>query len=389
MKRYCFILTLVLGFLACGKDERGQYALNNIPPGAITSPQVQNIAGGAIISYTIPNDEDLLYVKAVYTLNNGTVMEQKASVYESSLKVTGMGRSREQTVQLIACDRSKNESAPVEVKIHPMDAPIYSIMESVKIRNDFGGILLNWENPDEAEVVLTVLTPNELNKLTAIENFYTKAKTGKGNLRGYPPVERVFGIVLRDRWGNHTDTLTGTYLPILEERLDKKKFAKWNPPGIPYQELGGWPISRMWDNLLGNPGFSWPLTATLPGSFTVDLGQTAKLSRFKVFQRATTEQLYTGGNVKKFQVWGSSHPNVNDDFATWVKLGDYHSYKPSGLPLGQYSAEDMAYAGVAGEDYNVGLDAPPVRYLRFVIEETWGGSRAMQIMELDFFGDIQ
>jgi len=394
MKKYYLLSALFLGFLySCSKDERGQYPLDGIAPGEIKSPTVENIAGGSIISYTIPNDEDLLYVKAIYKLDDGTVMEQKASAYENTLKVVGTGKSREQVVQLIAYDRSKNQSKSVEVTIHPLDAPIYDILRSVKVRNDFGGINLGWENPGEAEVVLMVLTPNTENKYVNAETFYTKAKAGQGNLRGYPSIETEFAIALRDRWGNKTDTIKGTYHPMPEVELNRSLFRRWNPAGnsIPYIDLAsqGWTIEKLWNNTTADPGYSFPLTASLPASFTLDLGQTAKFSRFKLFHRSSVNQLYSGGNIKKFQVWGSTHPNVTADFATWVKIGDYTSFKPSGLPLGQTTAEDLAFAAVTGEDFNVDFDVPPVRYLRFVIEETWGGNVAAQIMELKFFGEIK
>lgn len=394
MKKYYFLFSLILSLLySCSKEERGQYAMDGIAPGPIKSPSVENIAGGAIISYNIPNDEDLLYVKAIYKLDDGTVMEQKASSYENTLKVVGMGRSKEQVIQLIAYDRSKNQSKPVDVTIRPLDAPIYEILHSIEIRDDFGGINLVWENPGEAEVVLMVLTPNNENKLVNAETFYTKAKIGQGNLRGYPSVETEFAIALRDRWGNKTDTIKGTYYPLPEVELDRLLFRRWNPAGnsIPYMDLAsqGWTIERLWNNTTADPGYSFPLTATLPASFTFDLGQTAKFSRFKLYHRSSASQLYSGGNIKKFQVWGSNHPNVTADFDTWVKVGDYTSFKPSGLPLGQSTAEDMTFAAVSGEDFNVDFEVPPVRYLRFVIEDTWGGNVAAQIMELKFFGEIK
>jgi len=57
--------------------------------------------------------------------------------------------------------------------------------------------------------------------------------------------------------------------------------------------------------------------------------------------------------------------------------------------MGQTTAEDLQYASTDGEDFSVEFSAPPVRYLRFVVEETWGGSTAAQAIELKFFGEIK
>ena len=237
MKSKIFILLLAICFaLSCEEEERGQYPLDTIPPRQIVNPQVENIAGGAIISYTIPDDDDLLYVKVIYQLDNGTVMEQKASAYTNRIQVEGLGKSKAQTVSLVCGDRSKNESEPVEVEIHPMEAPIFEILESVNIENDFGGVFITWENPAKADVVLTVATWNEEDaKYEEVENFYTNSGTGKGNIRGLPAEEIIFAVYLRDKWGNNTDTISGTYLPLFEEALDKARFARWNPRGYRIQ----------------------------------------------------------------------------------------------------------------------------------------------------------
>ena len=224
--------------------------------------------------------------------------------------------------------------------------------------------------------------------LTA-ETLYSSATAGKANIRGYDPIEKVFAVFIKDRWGNTTDTISGTYLPIYEEKLDRKLFVRWNPTGIPYKELSGqgWNIEKIWDGLgseTGN-GYSWPQDAQWGDSWTMDLGQLAKLSRFKIYQRATNGQLYTGANIKEFDFYGSPHRNVNEDEDTWIYIGSYESLKPSGLPMGQVSDEDKAFA-IAGEDYVVDISMPQIRYLRFKINRTWGGANYMQLMEIEFFG---
>src|SRR3546814_19812046 len=69
----------------------------------------------------------------------------------------------------------------------------------------------------------------------------------------------------------------------------------------------------------------------------------------------------------------------------WVKLLECEMIKPSGRPLGNNTLEDEEVA-LAGHEFTFPLDAPPVRYLRFKILETWGGTDYMWIRELTFFG---
>src|SRR3546814_11935428 len=62
----------------------------------------------------------------------------------------------------------------------------------------------------------------------------------------------------------------------------------------------------------------------------------------------------------------------------WVKLLECEMIKPSGRPLGNNTLEDEEVA-LAGHEFTFPLDAPPVRYLRFKILETWGGTDYMWI----------
>lgn len=176
--------------------------------------------------------------------------------------------------------------------------------------------------------------------------------------------------------------------------LDKSKFVRWNPPGIPYQSLVNWPnfeIEFIWDGKYGKDysGFGMPLGTVLPASFTFDTGQTAKLSHFKVYQIEYGDQLYIGYNTKKFELWGSATPDVNEDFATWIYLGSYESIKPSGLPYGEKTQADIDYA-LAGHDYTIQENmGTPIRYIRFNILELFNGLEAGQVSEIEMWGEIE
>jgi hypothetical protein len=64
------------------------------------------------------------------------------------------------------------------------------------------------------------------------------------------------------------------------------------------------------------------------------------------------------------------------------------SFKPSGLPLGQNSSEDVEFAA-NGEEFSFPRDIAVVRYLRFEMLESWSGMKCSTIGELSFYGDIQ
>ena len=386
------LFMLLIGMLAtCREYERGLLPTDKIQPKQVSNVVVENVPGGAIIRYTVPDDDDLLYVKVIYAMSDGTIVEQKSSVYNQQIVVEGLGRSNRQTVQMICGDRSGNESAPYMVEIEPLDSPIYEILESVKMTSDFGGIKITWDNPLQENIVMTLYTEDDNNRLVEVQNVYSMSSAGTYNMRGYPPEETTFAVSVRDRWENTTDKMSGTFTPYFEEQLDRFKFTRWNPPTIPYPEVyGGWNIELIWDGSF-YPPFMSGATVILPFSITFNLGQTALLSRIKIFQNFGTENEYFNFyNVKKFLLYGSSHSNVTDDFGTWIFLGEFTSQKPSGLPTGQLSQEDIAY-GDAGEDYIIETeDNEPVQYIRIHILENWGGGiNYAQFAEMEFFGEIK
>ena len=109
----------------------------------------------------------------------------------------------------------------------------------------------------------------------------------------------------------------------------------------------------------------------------------------KVAQRALG-WAFEHGNPKRFQVYGSLNSNVSVDATEperqWIFLGEFNSFKPSGLPLEQASAEDEAIAN-EGEDFTFPIElATEVRYIRFDILETWGGTEMVHISELEMWG---
>ena len=70
----------------------------------------------------------------------------------------------------------------------------------------------------------------------------------------------------------------------------------------------------------------------------------------------------------------------------WIFLGEFDTVKPSGLPYGQNSEEDLKAAHVDGIEYVLPVEfAVPVRYIRMDVLETWGNTTAIHIAELTFW----
>lgn len=392
---YFLIMGLFL-FVACKENKVAPVENDGTPPKPVTNVQVENMHGKARIQYDLPDDSDLLYVKAEYQLNSGgEVRETKASYFKDYLMVEGFDDTTKTQVTLYAVDRSENVSEPVSVDIEPLTPPILDVFQSLQVVKDFGGINVTFENKNEAEIVISTIIVDSLGEWISANNFYTKRSEGDFSVRGYDAEQREFGLFIRDRWNNHSDTLYKEVTPLFEELLDKTQFQEIEFPNSPEPYSGSYVLSNIWDDDIGTMYHSTQQQsqgAGFPLWFTFDLGARTKLSRFRVWPRQG-DWIYGHGNFKMMEVWGSNNPATDGSFDGWEKLMIIESFKPSGLPTGQYSNEDAEYAA-AGEEFVFPAEAPEVRYIRFKVIESWGSgpgspSGFVHIAEVSFWGQNQ
>ena len=383
---------------SCEEESIGQYPIDSIPPGPVTDVVVtETFGGGAVLAFQIPDDPDLMGVVANYTLDTGKETEVMVSSYAKELTIKGFAEEKEHPISIRTIDKSRNYSNPVTVMVTPKRAPIYDVFESLAMYDDFGGMLVQWENPERQDVIVSVSRPitEGSDVLEDVTNFYSSEKDGVGNVRGFTEPQ-LFYVSVSDPFGNKTDMISKVISPMYEEEIQSTKYwKKWNPSDIPYKQYSkSYPIEKLWDGITMETStssnfFHTPAGDTFPIHFTFDMQQVYQLSRMKVYHRGQ-QWVYKHGNPKVFSVYGSLSSNVKMDATEpenqWIFLGRFYSVKPSGLPVGQYTPEDQAKGG-GGEEFNFPMQySTPVRYMRFDIEETWGGTEMIHISELRMWG---
>lgn len=396
--KYNIIFIMLLGltlFFGCEEVVHTPNGSDGVAPGQVIIDKVVNTPGGAIIYYTAPSDEDVLYVKAVFKDNNGLEREVKASAVLDSLVIEGFGVTGEYAVNVYAVDRGENTSLPQTFTISPLVPPVQLILPTIMGEVDYGGIKIHYENTFEAEVSLNLMVFDSLqNKMVYRESFFTSQPAGFYSFRGYKSKKTQFGVYVEDRWGNQSEVVNFEVTPIPDEFLDKSLFSIFKISQDKSFDEYGFNARQMWD---GRWSDQWNCGHTnfepLPHRLTIDLGTTAKLSRFKLYQRGGSE-LYKHGNPKHFKIYGtldinslppynSSNPN-----AGWTLLKDCYSFKPSGLPIGQVNSEDIEFQN-KGEDFEFDVEnLVEVRYIRIENIATWGEQNVSVIGELSFWGEI-
>jgi hypothetical protein len=387
-----FTIAITLLVISCDQNKLEPLENNSTAPGQVQNVTVENLPGKSKITYTLPSDQDLLYIKAEYILANGVKMEVKSSYYNNSLEVEGFADAAEYEVKLYSVNRSETVSNPVVVKIYPLESPIWGVFRSLDVKAAFSGIRVDATNANRQDISILVMEKNKLGDwVVDTKSIYTSTDLVSKTLRGYSVEEHNYAITIRDRWLNTTDTLFTTITPLLELSIPKSGYKHFPLPGDTKTHPSAIPAG-MWDGNI----MDWPkvfLTdGAVPGPHvvTIDTGILAKMSRIVIWdypEYYLGRSYYYVGDLKEFEIYGSASPNPDGSLdGTWVKLGNYKATKPSGLPYGQQTNEDYQTA-LAGFSWELDVAAPKVRYLRIKSIKNWAGIGSMAIGEIQVYGN--
>ena len=393
MKKIFYLLIILV--YGCSEESHQAYGSDNDPPGKVTITSIENVAGGAIIKFTPPSDEDLLYISGKYENEKGEKKQVIVSAYIDSLNINGFGKIGIFDVEVSAFDLGNNQSEIEIVEISPLEAPIHEILKSIDGIQDFGGINISYENPSGANVSLNMSVVNDSGELEFKESFYTSQKNSSYSFRGYDPVATTFVIYVEDQWGNQTETKSFEITPLKDVFIEKSFWSVVQMPGDESFSEYGFSANQIWDGSWSN---QWNCGHTnflsLPHQLTLDLGQRVKLNRFKLYQRGGSE-LYKHGNPKIFEIYGRENldnlpiydPSKPGD--GWILLGKFESFKPSGLPPGSNTEEDYLFQD-NGEDFVFEFESQSreIRYIRFINIESWNNQMVTVIGELSFWGGV-
>lgn len=384
-KIYFSLITLLLAISSCEEKELSPISESLGKPDPVTEVVVESCAGGALISYKIPNTEDLLSVNCEYEVN-GVRHEAVASYFENKLKLEGFNDMEEHTAVLYAVNRSQVKSDPVEVKFTPKESPLSLAAKSVEIKADFGGARFQWRNPALASLTVEFMGPDENGEASTLRIFTSDIDKNSYTIRGFESKESTFSIVLSDNYGNKTEPISATVIPLFEEEVTKSN--------IKVMRLSDDPSWTNWegrDEFLiddNHSNFGSTPNNAVPATVTFDLGSVVKLSRFVLFHRFFSSTYYNHGNPQKMEIYICDHePDQEGNWADWEKVLDCEVVKPSGSPGSIVTDLDMETAR-NGFEFNFDLEQKPVRYVRLRVIQAWGSTTFTNFAEIDFYGDV-
>ena len=385
-----FLFSLIL-IISCEENESG----DTVAPGSITIENIVPTNGGGIISYSLPGDSDILFVRAEYTNSLGDDVYRVSSSHNNSVEIDGLNQDTPINVRLYVVDESQNISDPTEVEFTPLPSFIYLVQESISISPELGGVRIEWENIAEKTVYVHLHIVNgddeEIRILSSDKEFENIS------VRGLESVETTFLTKVEDFDGNITDLEEkATISPLFEEMIDKSTWTLVDNLSVNGNAWEGSTVN-FWDDVVDtaatnsdnsyfiiwrdqNGGvLNWPL------DIVINLNKNVQVHRFKVWQRAFWYNGPTGipyyyqeENMRSFDLFASN--NAQD----WTLLGQFDIGDPSDQD-GNIS-QDFIDAAAEGHDFDLEGVSDAFRYLKFSITSNFGSDTYVHGSEITLWG---
>ena len=389
-KALLFSIFMLVTIISCTSDEN----LDTNPPGIVTNIEVIPTNGGGIINYTLPADDDILYVKAVYTNSQGEEVFRVSSKHTSTIEVNGLNQTSAVKVKLYVLDESENISESVEIEFTPLKSFIFLVQESIQITPDLGGVKITWDNIAAKTVFVYVHILDGVNEIIRILSSNNAQEFQF--IRGLEPNEVTISIKVEDFDGNITELEDkGRYTPLFEEKIDKSTWTLVSGQSINGNAYEGKTVN-FWDDVVDtvetdadnsyfiatrdNNGGS----LNFPLDIVIDFNKNVKIQRFIVWQRA---YWYNGGgvtyhyqeeNLKSFNLYSST------DNQTWNLLGEFDIGDPRD---GAGNISTTAFqAAIDGHEFSLDNTSDAFRYLKFQMTSNYGSTQITVGSEITLFG---
>jgi len=391
MKKLLLIPLFVFSAVACSDKDDG----DTMPPGVLTVDMVTPTNGGGIINYTLPDDNDILYVKAEYTNSNGVDVSRASSSYNNSIEINGLNQTTALTITLYVVDENFNQSAPILIELVPLESFIYLVQESIELAADLGGFRITWDNIESKTVYVYV----HINDGTEEEVRILSSDNAQESIavRGLPSTEISISTRVQD-FDENTTTLEekGTLTPLFEEVIDKSTWSLLASQSVNGNAWEG-DSTNFWDDVIDTTGnnsdnsyfmiwrdlnggsLNWPL------DLVINLNKNVKITRFSVWQRAfwyngpsDVPYYFQEENMKSFTIYASNDAQV------WQELGQFDIGDPrdseGNIPV---SALESA---ANGHEFELDAVSEAFRYLKFSVTSNYGSETYVNGSEITLYG---
>ena len=422
------IITLPVIFFSC--TEREDEFTKASAPSQIINPAWIATNGGALISYTLPNDNNLLYVKAEYVNSLGNKVFRSSSQYSNQIDIDGFNDLDSHDINLISVGRNNKESAPVTITIVPDTSYIELIRKNMVVQKAVGGLNIKWHNPSQKTVYVYVNYDSEQDTIRLVERILaSEVENFDYTIRGLDTISYKVDVIVEDLSGNKTVMDNkGKHIPDPEQKINKTTWNlmtnlscigdKWEgklsyffDDIIDVIELGGRVDAGGNDSYFimhkdenGDP-IQWingSTELTKPLLIVIDMNKYAALSRIKFWQRAFdfqdngntangTYHYYKEDNLRSFLFMGLTEEEMVGMTKTrlaakiwtdnWIHCDAGDPYNTEGvIPAAKYRE------AVDGHEFILPNFSRPFRYIVIGITKSFGSETQICGSEITLYG---
>jgi hypothetical protein len=359
---------------------------------------------------------------------NGKLFTEKSSIYKNSLTIEGFNTTDKVKAKLYKVNKKEQKSQPLEIEFVPMESLVGIAHNSLSLVPGFGGVIATWKNPKTTELGVRLMYKNEAknNELETKEMYFSTLDSDQHSFRGFESKQTVFGLTFEDKWGNISDTTWLTAAPFFETVIPKP-YVDYRA-SIPFDNttsLAGasHTFSTLSDNIVNTSGHGWLSQSGSAGlSITFDMGQVVKLSRV-VIHGYHINSVYGQVNITQWEAWGTKKIDFDKlaDRPYWLDEYSVRNGNLAGFGIGTATAlppvtfkDDWQYLGwhaiprydrlvppdnvaiaalgANGTEYEMPIDAKPVRYFRLFAREVASimpppTTNYFSMGEITFYGD--
>ena len=402
-------------------------------PAQVINPSWVATNGGALIRYTLPNDNSLLFVKAVYVNSLGNKVFRSSSQYTDQIDIDGFNDLEAHKVDLVSVGHNGKESAPVTITVVPDTSYIELIRRNMVVQKATGGLNIKWYNPSKKMVYAYINYDNDQDTVRSAERILaSEAEYYNDDIFGLDTIPFQVDIQIEDLSGNKTAmTDKGKHKPDPEVIINKKTWKVITNLSCDADKYEGKLIyffDDIIDNIIdggtvesgGNDSYfiihkddnSDPIQ-WINGSteldkallFVIDMNKYARLSRIKFWQRAYhyissegsnkpngTYAYYEEDNLRAFLFMGLTEEEMIGMtkaklaaklwMEKWVNcdVGDPHDADGK-IPASKYQE------AVNGHEFRLPNFSKPFRYIIIGITKSFGSETQICGSEITLYGE--
>ena len=354
-------------------------------PGKLTNISFSPLPGAGYIHYTIPDNPGFVYAKAVYTLDNGSVISKTSSRFVDSIYVDGFLDEKEYEISMYAVNDNDEEVLSEVIKVTPYKSSIYDVAESIVLGSGVASAYITVQNPDRQRTTVYLTLDDGISEVSSA--FVSEASEETFLVSPLEMKEYKVSVYTSDSYGNQSTVRDlGSIMPQEDQEINKKRWKLLQDQYVPdeliessnYQypknaAMAYWDgeIESLWDGVIdrGDNTSYFNAGCNPPFSYYIDLGRSVQISRVVTWQRRNNVDVYSDWQIQEYELYGSNETDENGVVINWFKLNTFRIIKPDTEAQAQKEVEDGHMFYVNSDTYGF---SEPLRYLRMRVTSMFG-----------------